>query len=155
VNPANQSQGFMIARLFGLCLILGTLLRCDLPAQSDTVTAADPIRRVVEQYLHGLKFNDTTSLRHAFWPQARLFWVQPDGQLGELTQLQWYASFRGSVGKEEQGTLRMAAVDLARDAASVKVIEEYPGSRYTDYLSLLRIQGRWWIVGKIYTVETK
>lgn len=146
----------MIARFFGVCLILGSLLGRDLPAQSDAaVAAADPIRRVVEQYLHGLKFNDTTSLQRAFWPQARLFWVQADGQLGELTQQQWYASFRGSVGKEEPGALRMAAVDLARDAASVKVIEEYPGSRYTDYLSLLRIQGRWWIVGKIYTVETK
>lgn len=145
----------MIPRLFGACLILGSLLRRDLPAQSETATATDPIRRVVEQYLHGLKFNDTTSLQHAFWPQARLFWVQADGQLGELTQQQWYASFRGSVGKEERGALRMAALDLARDAASVKVIEEYPGSRYTDYLSLLRIQGRWWIVGKIYTVQTK
>jgi hypothetical protein len=145
----------MIPRLLGACLILGSLLRRDLPAQSETATATDPIRRVVEQYLHGLKFNDTTSLQHAFWPQARLFWVQEDGQLGELTQQRWYASFRGSVGKEERGALRMAALDLARDAASVKVIEEYPGSRYTDYLSLLRIQGRWWIVGKIYTVETK
>jgi hypothetical protein len=145
----------MIPRLLGACLILGSLLHRDLPAQSETATATDPIRRVVEQYLHGLKFNDTTSLQHAFWPQARLFWVQEDGQLGELTQQQWYASFRGSVGKEERGALRMAALDLARDAASVKVIEEYPGSRYTDYLSLLRIQGRWWIVGKIYTVETK
>jgi putative lumazine-binding protein len=145
----------MIPRLLGACLILGSLLRRDLPAQSETATATDPIRRVVEQYLHGLKFNDTTSLQHAFWPQARLFWVQEDGQLGELTQQQWYASFRGSVGKEERGALRMAALDLARDAASVKVIEEYPGSRYTDYLSLLRIQGRWWIVGKIYTVEMK
>lgn len=145
----------MIPRLFGVCLILGSLLRRDLPAQADTVTAADPVRRVVEQYLHGLKFNDTTSLQRAFWPEARLFWVQEDGQLGELTQPQWYASFRGSVGKEEQGALRMATVDLVSDAASVKVIEEYPGSRYTDYLSLLRIQGRWWIVGKIYTVETK
>jgi len=145
----------MIPRLLGACLILGSLLRRDLPAQSEKAMATDPIRRVVEQYLHGLKFNDTTSLQHAFWPQARLFWVQADGQLGELTQQQWYASFRGSVGKEERGALRMAALDLARDAASVKVIEEYPGSRYTDYLSLLRIQGRWWIVGKIYTVQTK
>ena len=145
----------MIPRLLGVCLILGSLLHRDLPAQSETATAADPIRRVVEQYLHGLKFNDTTSLQHAFWPQARLFWVQADGQLGELTQPQWYASFRGSVGKVERGALRMAALDLARDAASVKVIEEYPGSRSTDDLSLRRIQGRWWIVGKIYTVETK
>ena len=141
----------MIARFFGVCLVLGSLLQRDLPAQS----AVDPIRRVVEQYLHGLKFNDTISLQQVFWPEARLFWVQQDGQLGELTQPQWYASFRGSVGKEEPGVLRIAKVDLAGDAASVKVIEEYPDSRYTDYLSLLRIQGRWWIVGKIYTVETK
>jgi hypothetical protein len=145
----------MIARCFGVCLVLGSLLQRDLPAQSDTPMTTDPIRRVVEQYLHGLKFNDTTSLQRAFWPEARLFWVQEDGQLGELTQQQWYASFQGSVGKEEMGVLRMAKLDLAGDAASVKVIEEYAGSRYTDYLSLLRIQGRWWIVGKIYTVETK
>jgi hypothetical protein len=145
----------MITRLSVVCLLLASLLPREFRAQSTKSTDADPIRQVVEHYLHGLKFNDTTSLQRAFWPEARLFWVQDDGQLGELTQPQWYASFRGSVGKEEPGVLRMAKIDQTRDAASVKVIEEYPGSRYTDYLSLLRIQGRWWIVGKIYTVETK
>jgi hypothetical protein len=145
----------MKARLLGTCLILGSLTGRELAGQVNRSPATEPVRRVVEQYLHGLKFNDTTSLQQAFWPEARLFWVQADGQLGELTQSQWYASFRGSVGKEEQGALRMTALDLARDAASVKVIEEYPGSRYTDYLSLLRIGGRWWIVGKIFTVERR
>ena len=145
----------MSARLCAMCLMLWSVLPRELPAQSSTPSDVDPIRQVVEQYLHGLKFNDTTSLQRAFWPEARLFWVQADGQLGQLTQPQWYASFRGSVGKEEPGVLRLARIDQARDAASVKVIEEYPDSRYTDYLSLLRIQGRWWIVGKIYTVETK
>jgi Putative lumazine-binding len=145
----------MIARLCAVCLMLGSLVPRELPAQSNPPTGVDPIRQVVEHYLHGLKFNDTTSLQRAFWPEARLFWVQADGQLGELTQPQWYASFRGSVGKEEPGVLRIMKIDQAGDAASVKVIEEYPGSRYTDYLSLLRIRGRWWIVGKIYAVETK
>lgn len=145
----------MIARLCALCLMLGSMVVRELSAQATTTTDAELIRQVVEHYLHGLKFNDTTSLQRVFWPEARLFWVQADGQLGELTQPQWYASFGGSVGKEEPGVLRMAKIDQARDAASVKVIEEYPGSRYIDYLSLLRIQGRWWIVGKIYTVETK
>jgi hypothetical protein len=144
----------MSARLGAVGLVLACLSR-ELPAQATTTTDAGAIRQVVEHYLHGLKFNDTLSLQRAFWPEARLFWVQADGQLGELTQPQWYASFRGSVGKEEPGVLRVAKIDQTRDAASVKVIEEYPGSRYIDYLSLLRIQGRWWIVGKIYTVETE
>ena len=59
--------------------------------------------------------------------------------------------FTGSAGKEEQGTLRIAALDITDNAASVKVIETYPKSIYVDYLNLLRLQGEWRIVNKIYT----
>ena len=125
-------------------------------AQAPSLTPADSaVRAVVERYLHGLKFNDTTSLREAFWPEARLFFVNRQGQLGQLTQASWYASFAGNVGKEEEGNLRITALEVTRDAASVKVVEDYARSRYTDYLSLLRLQGRWWIVNKIYTAEPR
>ncbi len=43
------------------------------------------VRAVVEQYLHGLKFNDTTSLRAAFLPEARLYYATADSQLGSWT----------------------------------------------------------------------
>jgi len=33
--------------------------------------------------------------------------------------------------------------------------EEYPDSRYTDRLGLLRIAGRWWIVSKLYVAERR
>ena len=111
------------------------------------------VRSVVEQYLHGLKFNDTTSLHNAFWPGAKLYFVGKDGSLGELTQQRWYSMFAGSAGKEEEGTLRVTDVEVTRDVASAKVVEDYPKSRYTDYLSLVKIKGRWWIVNKIYTAE--
>ena len=113
------------------------------------------VRAVVERYLHGLKFNDTLGLAQAFWPDARLLFVGSDGQVSQLTQRQWYATFAGNVGHEEEGNLRVAAVEVTHDAASVKVVEDYQRSRYTDYLSLLLIQGRWWIVNKIYTVEPR
>ena len=113
------------------------------------------VRAVVERYLHGLKFNDTTSLHEAFWPEARLFYVKADSQMGQWTQASWYASFAGSAGNEEQGELRIAALEVTRDIATVKVIEDYPRSRYIDYLALLRIKGRWWIVNKIYTSERR
>jgi hypothetical protein len=113
------------------------------------------VRAVAERYLHGLEFNDTVSLREAFWPEARLLFVGRDNQVGQMTQTQWYATFAGNVGHEEDGNLRITALEVTHDAASAKVEENYPRSRYTDYISLLRINGRWWIVNKIYTVEPR
>ncbi len=136
------------------------LLLCILP----TVTAAQAspaavdeqaVRTVVERYLHGLKFNDVPSLREAFWPDAKLYFTRRDGQLGQLTQADWYAGFAQSAGKEEQGELRITALQLHRDIASVTVVEDYPGSRYTDFLSLVRFNQRWWIVNKVYTAEQR
>lgn len=125
-----------------------------LGAQAATSDSA-AVRAVVERYLRGLKFNDTMALRDAFWPDAKLYYVGRDGQLAQWTQASWYASFAGNVGHEEQGDLRIAALDVTRDIASVKVVEDYARSRYIDYLSLVRWQGRWRIVNKIYTSEPR
>ncbi|MEO8634036.1 MAG: nuclear transport factor 2 family protein [Gemmatimonadales bacterium] len=113
------------------------------------------VRAVVTSYLHGLKFNDVPSLKKAFWPEARLYFTTRDGHLGQLTQPAWYAGFAKSAGKEEPGDLRIIALEVTNDVASVKVLEEYPDSRYTDYLSLVRFDGQWWIVSKIYTAERR
>ena len=113
------------------------------------------VRQTVENYLHGLKYNDVESLKKAFWPEAKLFFVKNDGQLGQLTQPQWYEGFAASAGKEEKGDLKITSVDMTGDAASVKVEEDYPGSVYVDYLSLLKFDGEWKIVNKIYTSRRK
>ena len=139
-----------------LLVALLSIASAALVAQTPAAGSAEAaVRAVVERYLRGLKFNDTLSLREAFWPDARLFYVNGDTAIGQWTQASWYASFAGNVGKEEQGTLRIAAVDVTRDIAVVTVVEEYPRSRYIDYLSLLRVRGRWWIVNKVYTSERK
>jgi hypothetical protein len=125
---------------------------CVMAAQNDGKTADEmAVRQVVETYLHGLKFNDVESLKKAFWPDAKLFFVKRDGQLGQLTQAQWYEGFAGSAGKEEKGELRITSVDITDNAASVKVEEDYPNSVYVDYISLLKLNGEWKIVNKIYT----
>lgn len=113
------------------------------------------VRDVVNAYVHGLKFNDVESLRRAFWPEARLYFVGRDGHLGQLTQADWYKGFAASAGKEEQGDLRITSLEIVRDIASVKVVEDYPGSRYTDYLSLVKFDEAWRIVNKVYTSERR
>jgi hypothetical protein len=111
------------------------------------------VRQTVETYLHGLKFNDVASLKKAFYPEAKLFFVKKDGSLGQLTQEQWYKGFAASAGKEEQGDLTIVSVDVTGNAASVKVREEYPTSIYTDYVTLLKLDGEWKIVNKVYVAE--
>ena len=138
-----------------LLVMLALALTAPAAAMAQSTAADSAVRAVVNGYLHGLKFNDTVSLAKAFWPEARLFFVGRDGKISQLTQPKWYAMFAGSIGKEEKGDLRIASVDVTSDVASVKVVEDYPGSRYTDYLNLLRIDGRWWIVNKIYTMERR
>ena len=129
------------------------ILACASAPTHEPTTDEVQVRAVVEQYLHGLKFNDTTSFHNAFWPGAKLYFQGRNGTLGELSQATWYAMFAGSAGKEEEGTLRLTNLEVTRDIASAKVVEDYPKSRYTDYLSLVKIGGRWWIVNKIYTSE--
>ena len=113
------------------------------------------VRQAVEAYLHGLKFNDVASLKKAFYPEAKLFFVKKDGTLGQLSQEQWYKGFEASAGKEEKGDLKIVSVDITGNAASVKVREEYPNSIYTDYVSLLKLGGEWKIVNKVYVAEAK
>jgi len=119
------------------------------PAPDDRVA----VRAVVDNYLHGLKFNDVESLKKAFWPDARLFFTKTDGSLGQLTQEQWYAGFAQAAGKESKADLKVASLEVTNDVAAVKVVETYPSARYTDYISLVRFSGQWQIVNKIYTEQ--
>jgi len=155
-------MGFTVARrrliralLFG-ATISGIAGACSAQPASRTPDPQEAaVRTVVEAYLHGLKFNDVPSLRSAFWPDAKLLFVNKNGSLGQLSQEEWYKMFAGSAGKEEEGDLRIASVDIADNAASVKVIETYPKSIYVDYLNLLRLNDKWIIVNKIYTSRAR
>ena len=133
-----------------LLLMAGVIVGFGTALQSNGEEAA--VRETVQHYLNGLKHNDVESLKVAFYPEAKLFFVKRD-QLGQLTQEQWYKGFVASAGQEEKGDLQITAVDITGNAAAVKVVEVYEKSKYTDYLSLLKFAGGWKIVNKIYVAE--
>ncbi len=47
----------------------------------------------------------------------------------------------------------IVSIDITGDTAVVKVIDEYLGSKFTDYLTMLRTDGRWVIVNKVFYVH--
>jgi hypothetical protein len=150
----------MLIRRLALLALCSSALACTVsplpaatpaPAGSSSDVEEPRVRAVVDRYLHGLKFNDVASLRSAFAPDAKLIWVKRDGTRGQLSQEDWYKGFAASAGKEEEGDLSIALVDITGDVAAVKVVETYPKEVYVDYLSLVRAGGEWRIVNKVYT----
>ena len=141
-------NGFVVVA--SLLLMAGVIVAFGTSRQRNGEEAA--VRETVQHYLNGLKHNDVESLKQAFYPEAKLFFVKRD-QLGQLTQDEWYKGFASSAGQEEKGDLQITAVDITGNAASVKVVEVYEKSKYTDYLSLLKFAGGWKIVNKIYVAE--
>jgi hypothetical protein len=49
----------------------------------------------------------------------------------------------------------VAAIEVAGSVASAKITEQsYQGHNFTDFFNLLKIEGRWWIVSKVFNVDS-
>jgi Putative lumazine-binding len=142
-----------LRRWFLLALLIMPVAARAQTTSDQTDNAA--VREVIGRYLHGLKFNNVSDFKQAFWPEAKLYFTKRDGSLGQLTQDQWYAMFAGSEGKEEEGDLRIADMEVTNDIAMVKVVEDYAKSRYVDYITLVKFGNRWWIVNKVYNASQR
>lgn len=58
-------------------------------------------------------------------------------------------------GDEGQRKRWIESIDVAGNAGVAKVILDYPAVRFVDYLSLLKINGEWKIINKIFYSEPK
>lgn len=113
------------------------------------------VRAAVQHYLIAHATGDGSHHEMVFHPEAKLFWVR-DGALNTRTSAEYIA---GSPGKpaddEDQRRREITMVDVTGDAAVAKVVLDYPNALFTDYMSLLRVDGEWRIVNKTFTVRPK
>jgi hypothetical protein len=95
---------------------------------------------------------DEARLRSVFHPGASLF-GHLRGTFTHSTLDQWIGRISAQPVPAKSGEAfegNIVSVDVTGDAACVKVSELYRGLRFTDYLSLVRVEGRWLIVAKAY-----
>ena len=114
------------------------------------------IRRTVQYYFDGGKNRDSVALRKAFHPDARMLFVR-DGQLAVVPIGEYIARVAGDKppGETDSTRRRVTSVDVAGDAAVARLELERPDALLTDYMSLLKVDGRWVIVNKIFTRKTR
>jgi hypothetical protein len=111
------------------------------------------IRQTVQFYFDGGKNRDSLTLRKAFHPEARMLFAR-EGKLvvvpiGEyITRVGSESLKPGEVDSTER---KVVSVDVVGDAAVAKLELKRPNAVLTDYMSLLKVDGRWLIVNKIFT----
>lgn len=109
------------------------------------------VQAVVHLYVDGMTFAHEGALRKAFHPKASII-GNHRGNIEWLT-LEAFIAAVASEGSAPPGTqplIQIETLDVTGDAATVKVVDEMSGVRFSDYLSLLKIDGRWMIVNKLY-----
>jgi CheY-like chemotaxis protein len=115
------------------------------------------IRQTVQYYFDGGKNRDSVALRKAFHPEARMLFAK-DGKLAVVPIGEYIARVAENQlkpGEVDSTRRRVVEVDVAGDAAIARLELQRPDALLTDYMSLLKVDGRWQIVNKIFTRETR
>ena len=121
----------------------------------ETVDEEAAVRAALEHYLLGHATGDGSHFEVVFHPEAKLFWMR-DGVLNTRTSAEYIANASGAPAEDEAQRRRaITMVDVTGDAAVAKIELDYPDALITDYMSLLKIDGEWKIVNKIFTAEPK
>jgi Putative lumazine-binding len=142
-------------------LLLTTTAACLLLAGAADLSArwADEaaIRQTVQRYFDGGKNRDSVALRKAFHPDARMLFAK-DGKLVVVPigdYIARVAENKLKPGEVDSTKRRVTSVDVTGAAAIARLELERPDALLTDYMSLLKVDGRWLIVNKIFTRESR
>lgn len=108
------------------------------------------IREVIQLYFDGIIKYDEAALREAFHPDAFVIGLNKQGELEREVFQEWVLYTRGTAPDPTGRNNAIVSVDITGTAAVVKTDLDWPSARYIDYLSLLKIDGTWCIVNKIY-----
>jgi hypothetical protein len=116
------------------------------------------IETAVQTYLDGLYEGDTQKLASVFHETSALT-GDIDGKLTIVPRDQWLEAVKSRPSPKSKNQARhdeILQIDIAGPTtAFVKVKCALPPRFFTDYLSFLKIDGRWQVAQKIYAAETR
>jgi hypothetical protein len=114
------------------------------------------IRTAVNHYFQGHATGDGSHFAKVFHPDAKLYWIGPDGTVMQRTSAEYIKGASGKPAADEaQRKRRIVSVDITGNIAMVKVELDYPAVKFTDIFSMVESKGQWWIVNKTYYADRK
>lgn len=117
--------------------------------------AQTQITAALQNYFDGMMYGNKAKLQMAFHEKSFII-GHFDGELSWMSRDEFadFCEAESTLTEGDAYQARIEAIDVAGDAASAKVMNQELGTWYTDFLSLLKIEGQWRIVNKVYFSHT-
>lgn len=113
------------------------------------------IAQTIQHYFDGMYHRDLARLRKAFHPQAYLFGYRHEECL-HVPVDEWFKMVESRPVPADSGEpydMRIISTDVTGAVATVKVADLYQSLRFTDYLTLLKMDENWVIINKAFHID--
>jgi metallo-beta-lactamase class B len=120
--------------------------------QAGTAPADPGPRAAIELYFKAHALGDGSYIRQAFTPEAKISFID-HGELKQWTREEFANRFHGPAPDEYRRVRRVESLEVSGNAASAVVTLDYPQVLFHDHLSLLKIDGNWKIVNKVFSAD--
>lgn len=109
----------------------------------------DAIRATIQHYIDGVQTGQSAEMRKAFHEDATIFgYIGPDLFAGPLQGLYDWHDGNGAATEVE---IRVVSVDVSETGATARLeIDNWTGHRFTDFFTLLKVDGEWKIMNKVF-----
>jgi hypothetical protein len=109
----------------------------------------------LENYFKAQVTGNGDFIRQAFHPEAKIMSFSKD-KFTQWSAEEFASFYKGTPSTDEDKRKRsFEIIDIAGNAAIAKVTLDYPTVKYTDYMTLLKIDGEWKIINKTFSSEAK
>ena len=113
------------------------------------VKESDAIPKVVQHYIDGGRSGKSDDMKPAFHEDATIFgYAGADLFAGPIQRLFDWVDGNGPATELQA---RIASIDIVDSVATVRLeLDNWIGSRYTDMFTLLKVDGEWKIMNKVF-----
>ena len=109
----------------------------------------DEITKIIQHYIDGARSGSGDDMKPAFHKDATIFGYAGDDLFaGPIQQL---FAWNDENGPAKELQARIASIDLIDTVATVRLeLDNWTGSRFTDLFTLLKVDGKWKIMNKVF-----
>lgn len=114
------------------------------------------VKETVQNYLDGGTYGDTAKMAKVFHPSAFMKFVDvKTGEFRDVPIAKYLEGGKANAGKKIDRNTKILNIDITGTAAQAKIELDMPNTKLTDYFNLLKINGEWRVVSKIFAREDK
>ena len=128
-------------------------IQSDSKVQNLTAAAKKAIEEVVGKYIEGGRAADSSIMKPAFHENAQMSGPAEDGAFSGPIQALY--DFVDSNGPATDLDMRIVSITVSDERAASVVLHADPwhGKNFTDHFHLLKIDGTWKIMSKMYSEQ--